>query len=164
MKNIFSILTIITSVVWSAVGFSQEAKYNFPNELQYKSIRIQTYAGKTLEGKQLTLVPASNSVRYSITTSADQMELQLKEINAIDIQKGNHAFIYGLVGFGVGVTAFYLIHEANNWGDPFNDVSSKTISSTFFITSGIGIGLGVAIGAGKKKYKKIFINGSFVNY
>ncbi len=158
----YSIFFAVGILVMPSMCFSQNPAYSHSNQLEFKKVQVITYNGQIIRSANLIIHPFSNSISFVSTMPGKTLNLNLKDVSSIDVQKGNHALISGLAGLGLGLSVFYFIYESNNWNDPFSDVSSETISRTLFISAGLGLGIGVAIGTGVKKYRKIFINGSFI--
>ena len=156
------LLFVLCMAANEELSAQSEHSYHFPAQKIFKNAKIQAYSGEWIRSQAIQLLPQSDAIGYTLAGQTKNVELHLKEINSIEVQKGSNALMYGLLGAGVGMSVFYVINEANDWDNPFNDVSSSKIASTFFVCTSIGTGIGIAVGIGKKKYKKIYMNGNFV--
>ncbi len=156
-------LFFLLGILYTSLAQSQNpVKLDYPEQLNFKKVRITTKTWEEIKSPTLELYPSTNTLDYINPLNQKKLNLGLENIHTIEYQKGSKALIWGLVGAGTGILVFSAINEANNWGDPFNDVSSSTIGATFFACTGLGFSIGALIGSKSKKYKKIYVNNQFV--
>jgi len=112
--------------------------------------------------KKLRVNPETSSVSF-LDSKLFSVNYELTDIFSIERETGSKALYYSLVGGAIGILGFYTIYRISDWDDPYNEVNSMTIGSTFFLCTGIGLGVGFAIGRTKKKYKPIYEKGQFIS-
>lgn len=147
-----------------SILYSQTADwdFNYPAQLEYKSSIITTFENDIINTSRLTIIPEYDKIEFQV--DSEYTSLELISLHMIRIEKGHYAFLYGLCALCAGLVLFQAIYSGNNWNDPFTDVSSSTISSTFYACVGIPLAISIPIGVKKKKYKKIYEDGKFINY
>lgn len=160
MKNAkFNITLLIFVLLFTSLSIAQEKrKYNFPTQLEYKNVLIQTMGGAQILCSSLKILPDSNMVQYFDLSSNETKQLDLKEIDLLKVAIGNKAAIKGLYGAGSGFAAWALLVNAIG---P-ESISSDTALGTMIGCTGCGLLSGIYTGSQEKSYKIIYQNGDFI--
>ena len=129
----------------------------------YYNVKVTLKNWEVIKAKEVRYNEKNNFIHFP-QKDHTHINYNLKEVYTIEHKKGSHTLLYSFCGLAAGSLVFYGIYKVNDWDDPFNDVSSSKISSTFFACAGLGVGIGFIIGRTKGKYKLIYQNGKFVYY
>lgn len=163
MKNLKLRVTVLIIITFlSSLSFSQqERRYNYPAQLEYNNVLIETMAGAQILCSSMVILPDSNMIQYFDLISNQKMEKNLKEISTIGIQSGNKAVTQGLFGALGGFSAFALIFQIS--GGENTKMSESTLNALCAGCTGCGLISGIYTGSQQKTYKTIYRNGDFIN-
>lgn len=135
--------------------------YTYPNKLDYHSAILTTFDNRTFKTGTLSILPEINSIKYHLNDEYNTIDLE--SLNFIKAQEGNHAFLYGLGGLSIGLllsTGYFVTYMTSR---PWYEWDQSEINKGVALCIGIPLAITIPLGIKKKKYKKIFEDGVFLN-
>jgi len=157
----FFVFIFLFFVLGQVFSQSNSTFYDYPEEMEYKNVRISTMSTNLIISPILNLDSKTNSIIYLELSLNKKVSVPLEEVLTIEVAthgSGSTTVIGGLLGLGLGLVAFQGINSAVQAKDPLKTASF----GIFAVCAGVGTSLGAFLGYKSKTYKKIFEDGSFI--